>query len=130
MPSICWYCAGIAKYHQVSLSISFFQYICRMSKVLSNIVGIVRYRQVSPGIVKAQKSILTIWFLTVISWYFTVLVLDRQYWVSDQIRSESICLNFSRYQTFDPYTTLDAKWYNVECLICCFTFLLLCLVKL
>jgi len=42
-------------------------------------------------------------FLTLISQYFTVLVSDCQYWVSDHIISESICLNFSRYQTFYPY---------------------------
>jgi hypothetical protein len=72
------------------------------AKFLSNIVGIVRYRQVSPGIVKAQKSILMIQFLMVTSQYFTVLVSDHQYRVSDRIVSESICLNFSRYQTLDP----------------------------
>ncbi len=37
------------------------------------------------GIMRAQKSLLTIQFLTVISWYLTVLVSDWQYWVSSQI---------------------------------------------
>jgi hypothetical protein len=68
--------------------------------------GIIRYRQVSQGIGKAQKSILTIRFLTVISRYFTILVSDHQYQVLDHIILESICLNFSRYQTFDAYPTL------------------------
>ncbi len=54
-------------------------------------------------IVKAQKSILTVWFLTVISRHFTVLVLDHQYQVLDRIVLESICLNLSRYQIFDAY---------------------------
>jgi hypothetical protein len=66
---------GITKYG-VWLSIGFVQYILGCSKFLSNIVGIVRYHQVLPGIVNAQKSILMIRFLTVISRYFTVLVLD------------------------------------------------------
>jgi hypothetical protein len=37
----------------------------------------------------------------VISQYFTVLVLDHQYWVLDQIISESICLKLSQCQPFD-----------------------------
>jgi len=65
-----------------------------------NIVGVVRYRQASPGIVQAPKTILMICFLTLISWYFTGLVLDWQYWVLDHIVSESICLKFSQWQTF------------------------------
>jgi hypothetical protein len=31
------------------------------------------------------------------------LVSDRQYQVSDCITLESLCLNFSQYQTFDAY---------------------------
>jgi len=52
---------------------------------------------------KAQKSILMIQFLMVISRYFTVLVSDCQYQVLDRIILESICINFSQYQTCDPY---------------------------
>ncbi len=39
-------CVGIAKYHQVSLSIKLFNIFVGCRKFLSNIVGIVRYSQV------------------------------------------------------------------------------------
>jgi hypothetical protein len=44
---------------------------------------------------KAQKSILTIQFIAVISKFLTFLVLDCQHHGSDQIVSGSICLKFS-----------------------------------
>jgi len=72
------------------ISQSLFNILVGCSKVLSNIVSIIRYHQVSPGIMRAQKSILMIRFLTLISQYFTVSVSDHQYHVSDQIRSDQI----------------------------------------
>jgi hypothetical protein len=39
-----------------------------------------------------------------ISWYFTVLVSDHQYQVSDRIELDSIWLKFSRCQTFNAYS--------------------------
>jgi hypothetical protein len=68
------------------------------SKFLANIVGIIWYHQV---IARTPKNILTIQFLMVISQYFTLLVSDCQYLVSNQIISESKCLKFSRCHTFD-----------------------------
>ena len=65
---------------------------------LYNVARFCQILLVSSGITRAQKSILTIRFLMVISHYFTVLVLDGQYWVSDRIVTESICLKFSRGQ--------------------------------
>jgi hypothetical protein len=62
----------------------------------------------------------------VISRYFTVLVLDRQYQVSDHIILKSICLNFSQYQTFDAYKANVIKLFclrfedyhiKLECLL-------------
>ncbi len=67
------------------ISQSLFNIFVGCSKVLSNID-----HQVSSGIMRAHKSILMIRFLTVISQYFTVLVLDHQYHVSDQIRKLSL----------------------------------------
>jgi hypothetical protein len=52
--------------------------------------GIIKYRE-------GSKSILMIWFLVVIFRYFTILVLDHRYWVSDPIG----CLKFSQCQNFD-----------------------------
>jgi hypothetical protein len=72
---------------------------CYILLIFINIVGIVRYHQASAGTAKAQKSILMFRFQMVISWYFIALVLDHQYWVSERIILESICLNFSQYQT-------------------------------
>ncbi len=56
---------------------------------------------ISLGSPRAQKSILMILFLMEISQSFTLLVSDRQYLVSDRIRSERIYLKFCRCQTFN-----------------------------
>jgi hypothetical protein len=63
-------------------------------KVLSGIVAIAWYQ----GIVRAQKSMLTILFLMAISQNFTVLVLYLYYQLSDHIISERICLKFCHAQ--------------------------------
>ncbi len=91
----------LCRYHQASLSINIVQYICSMQQV---VVKYYWYRQVLPRIVRAQKSILMILFLTEISPYFTLLLSDHQYRVLDQIWSEWICLKFSWCQTFDAYS--------------------------
>ncbi len=66
LPSIAKYCQvlpTIAKYHSVLILFNIF---VGCNRFLSNIVGIVRYRQV---LWRRIKSILTIQFLTVISQY-------------------------------------------------------------
>ncbi len=83
----------------LSLSINIVQYICGMQPVF---VKYCWYHQTSPGIISAQKSFLMNQLLTMISLYFTVQVSDHQYWVSDCIRSESICQKFSRCQALNP----------------------------
>jgi hypothetical protein len=53
-------------------------------------IGPNMYHQVLSGIARAQQSILMIQFLTGNSQYFIILVLDHQYQVSDQTRSDQI----------------------------------------
>jgi hypothetical protein len=66
------------------------------------------------GIARAQKSIL----MMVIYRYFTVLVLDRQYQVSDWIILESISLKISQRQTYDAYLTVYSDICGQDRAIC------------
>ncbi len=81
-----------------TISLTIVQYICRM---LYCFLRYCWYNIVLLGITWAQKSHLMIQFLTVLSQYFTVLILQHQYQVLDWSISESMCLKFSRCQTFD-----------------------------
>jgi len=85
-----WPCIAVSQGSAQKVLIQ-FNIVEVYSKVLSGIVGIIWY----------HKSILMIWILSVISWFLIVLVLDHQYQVSDWIISESICLKYSRCQSFD-----------------------------